>query len=71
MTSPEGAEIRRLGWGQKQIFETGEKWFLYNCKKIRKFSFPYTLAEARGSYPLQNIAVFGNVRQLVYEKIAF
>ena len=28
LTRPtKGAEIRRLGWGQKQIFESGEKLF--------------------------------------------
>ena len=59
------------GWGQKQIFEMGEKWFLYHFKKSGNFSFPYTLANARGSYPLQNISVFGNIGQPVYEKIGF
>ena len=46
---PEGAEIRRLGWGQKQIFETSEK-FLF-IATIGKFSFPTNLLVRQG-HPL-------------------
>ena len=38
----ESAEIRRLGWGQKQIFEKGEKLFFVIAKKSGNLVFLQT-----------------------------
>jgi len=60
-----------LGVGSKTNFWNGWKVVFISLQKIVKFSFLYTLANARGSYPLQNISVFGNIGQPVYKKTGF
>jgi len=52
-TNDPGLRVPRFavwGWGQKQIFDTGEKLFL-SLQKNQKIQFSYKLSCARGSSP--------------------
>ena len=68
-TNDPGLTVPRFavwGWGQKQIFEMGEKWFFIIAKKIRKCSFPTHLS-ATESYCLYITEILGEIPLPVLE----